>query len=416
MATVRRHNDAWVADYVDQWGKRHRERPKGSFRSKNQERRAAQALLKKRLDEVFQNCFVPTPDRLIVSKLAEQFLESKINIRPTTRRSYRSLIDLYINPIFGQKKVDQVSVADFERLRNALAKGRPHPVAEEFAKRMMSERPALNKHSAMYRVLRKKPGVRTINKVLSLAVSIFKYAERHRWVDHNPAIHVEKLRRPVSEEMDVLDGNVLTPEEIGRLINAAEPGRRNADGKLIRINHRLVIKFAVLTGLRGGEICGLQWGDIDWESRQVHVRRAWKEGHYYPPKTQASLRRVELPERLTRELREWKLACPKGRDDLVFPNLKGNPMSSSNLLKRGLYPALRRAGLRKIRFHDLRHTYASILIESGENIVCVSRQLGHSSPNVTLSVYSHALPRSESGCAERLDAVLFPIGKSNVRY
>ncbi len=402
MATVRKHHDAWVADYVDQWGKRHRERPNGPFENKAREKRAAQTLLKKRLDEVDRSSYTPRSDRLTFGKLADRFLESKINIRPTTRRSYSALIELYLKPIFGDKRIDRISAADIERFRNQLAQGRPPPIADAFAKRLMEERPALSKSHAMYRVLRRKPGVRTVNKVLSLTVSIFKYAERHRWVDYNPAVHVQKLHPPVSLEADVLDSNVLTPKEIARLIDAADPGRRNEKGVLIRINYQLLITFAALTGLREGEILGLQWGDIDWNSKQVHVRRAWKENRYYPPKTQASRRKVELPDRLIQDLRKWKLACPKGADDLVFPNLNGNPMSSTNLLQRGFYPALRRAGLRRIRFHDLRHTYASLLIADGVDVVRVSRSLGHANPSITLKVYGHALPPQDYGTGERL--------------
>ena len=414
MATVRKHHDAWVADYVDQWGKRHRERPNGPFENKAQQKRAAQTLLKKRLDEVDRNSYTPLSDRLTFGELADRFLASKINIRATTRRSYVSLIELYLKPIFGGKRIDQISAADIERFRNQLAQGRPPPIADAFVKRMMHERPALSQASAMYRVLLKKPGTRTTNKALSLAVSIFRYAIRNRWIDFNPAEHVEKLKAPVSNDADVLDGNVLTPKEIASLIEAAEPGRRDEEGKLVRNNYRSLITFAVLTGMRSGEICGLQWDDIDWNSKQVHVRRAWKEGRYYAPKTQASIRRVELPERLVRELREWKMACPKGEDDLVFPNLNGNPMSSTNLLRRGFYPALRRAGLRKIRFHDLRHTFASLLIASGEDIVRVSRLLGHASPTVTLNVYSHMLPKEHYGSADRLvDIVLGPVDVSS---
>jgi integrase len=90
----------------------------------------------------------------------------------------------------------------------------------------------------------------------------------------------------------------------------------------------------------------------------------------------------------------------------VFPNLDGKPMSAPNMMTRGFYPALRRAGLRKIRFHDLRHTYASLMIASGVDVVRVSRLLGHSSPTITLNVYAHQLPSAHYGSAEKLAALL----------
>jgi integrase len=109
---------------------------------------------------------------------------------------------------------------------------------------------------------------------------------------------------------------------------------------------------------------------------------------------------------LVNELREWRIACPKGHHDLVFPNLVGNPISAANLLQRGFYPALRRAGLRQI-FHDLRHTFASLLIAAGEDIVRVSRLLGHASPTITLKVYSHMLPAEHYTTASRLTELVF---------
>jgi len=106
-------------------------------------------------------------------------------------------------------------------------------------------------------------------------------------------------------------------------------------------------------------------------------------------------------------LRAWRLTCPKGSYDLVFPDFKGKPMGHANLLRRGFFPALRRAGLRKIRFHDLRHSFASLLLASGEDVVRVSRLLGHASPKITLDVYSHALPTGRYATAEKIAAAVF---------
>lgn len=236
---------------------------------------------------------------------------------------------------------------------------------------------------------------------------VFNYAGRNRWVDHNPVEHVENLKVAVSVDANPIDANILSPAEVQRLLAAAEPGHRKRDGSLKSNNYALLIKTAIFTGIRSGELRGLQWGDIDWQCHQLHVRRSWKEGTFHQPKTQASIRRLDLPKFLVSELREWRLACPKGADDLIFPNLAGRPMSNANLLQRGFYPALRRAGLRKIRFHDLRHTFASLLIANGEDIVRVSRLLGHSSPTVTLNVYSHMLPQEHYGSADRLAALVF---------
>jgi len=93
--------------------------------------------------------------------------------------------------------------------------------------------------------------------------------------------------------------------------------------------------------------------------------------------------------------------------DLVFPNLDGQPMSYSNLMTRGFHPALRRAGIRRIRFHDLRHTFASLMISNGEDIVRVSRLMGHATASFTLNVYSHMLPREHDQSGDRLASLVF---------
>lgn len=407
MASVRKFRNNWVADYRDQWGKRHREKPEGSFENRTQQKRAAHALLKKRLDDVDRGTYSPESKNLTFSKLADAYLASKVNVRPSTRRNYSGIIEIYLKPYFGSWKARHISAADIERYRNEMANGRPSPIAEAYAKRMRKERPALSQARAMQRVNMKSPSVRTINKTLTLLVMIFNYACRHRLVDFNPGEHVEKLKREFSVDDGSIDANVLSPKEVRKLIDAAEPERRDKKGALRSNNYRLIIQFAIFTGMRSGEIRGLRWGDIDWNSNSVYVRRSWKEGRFHAPKTKASARHIELPASLASILRKWQIACPSSDDDLVFPNLCGKPISGANLLQRGFYPALRRAGLRRIRFHDLRHTFASLMIANGEDIVRVSRLLGHSTPTVTLSVYSHMLPNDHYESANRLQTMIY---------
>jgi integrase len=334
--------------------------------------------------------------------VCDRYLESKVNIRPTTRRGYDGLIEVYLRPYFADWKAQEVSAANVERLRTELAAGVPPRVADALARRYAAAKPGLSEARATQRATRKRVGIRTINKCLTLLAMIFNYAHKHGLVDRNPAKHVEKIRTAAMTDAAVIDANVLSPAEVGSLIAAAETARRDKNGKLISNNYRLVVKTAVLTGLRQGELLGLQWGDVDWLSKQFFVRRAYKEGAFVAPKTPKSVRRVDLPQSLVAELKEWRLACPKGEHDLIFPNLEGEPMSHANLTQRGFHPALRRAGLRRIRFHDLRHTFASLLIANGEDVVRVSRLLGHASTSITLNVYSHMLPKDHYGSADRL--------------
>jgi integrase len=107
------------------------------------------------------------------------------------------------------------------------------------------------------------------------------------------------------------------------------------------------------------------------------------------------------------ELRRWKVACPHSELDLVFPNGATRPMDCLNLVKRHFHPALRRGGLRKIRFHDLRHTFAALLIDQGEHPKYIQTQMGHSSIKVTMDTYGHLMHKVNREASKRLDLTVF---------
>ena len=106
------------------------------------------------------------------------------------------------------------------------------------------------------------------------------------------------------------------------------------------------------------------------------------------------------------ELKKRKIAFPPNELNLVFSNRAGKPLCQSHMLSRYFYPVLKKGGIERIRFHDLRHTYASLLIEQGENIKYIQSQLGHSSPTVTLDVYAHLMNPCNQSLAIKLE-ILF---------
>ena len=140
--------------------------------------------------------------------------------------------------------------------------------------------------------------------------------------------------------------------------------------------------------------------DIDWANSQFRIRRTFNNQRFFNVKTKGSRRNIDLGPTMMSELKKWKLACPPNELGLIFPNNAGNPMNHNNMVIRHFVPALEKASIQSIRFHDLRHTKASIMIEQGENLKYIQSQLGHSSPTVTLNVYAHLMKpvNQEAAC------------------
>lgn len=124
-------------------------------------------------------------------------------------------------------------------------------------------------------------------------------------------------------------------------------------------------------------------------------------------KTKASKRLVDLGPQTMTELKRWRLACSKNELDLVFPNMVGKLINHNNLVNRHFLPALKAANIERIRFHDLRHTKASLMIEQKENLKYIQTQLGHANPTITLNVYTHLLKPVSQDAACRFENMLF---------
>lgn len=157
--------------------------------------------------------------------------------------------------------------------------------------------------------------------------------------------------------------------------------------------------------------------DLDGATLQVRATVHYTKAGYLftEPKTKYSRRRIALSRVAVEALRDhWerqlveRLAVGLAWEDmdLVFPSTLGTPMDGINLLKRSFYPLLRRAGLTRIRFHDLRHTAATLLLGRNINPKVVSDMLGHSHDSVTLGIYSHVLPHMQQQAAEAMDTML----------
>lgn len=212
---------------------------------------------------------------------------------------------------------------------------------------------------------------KTVCNEIVVIKEMFKHALRWGYVKTNPAEYVERprLTKPEIE--------ILRPDEADNLILNSHS------------HYRIAFLTDFLTGMRAGELWGLQWPDIDWNSKQIYVRRSLWKGQFQTPKSKCSIRKIDITDTLIRELKKWKLACPINEHDLVFPSPEGKLSQHDNVVKRYFNQALRLAGLRKVSFHSLRHSNASMRIQAGQNIKYIQSQMGHASINITLDIYGH---------------------------
>lgn len=210
----------------------------------------------------------------------------------------------------------------------------------------------------------------TLNEVVILK-QMFKHAHKWGYTRNNPGEHLERPK-VIKPEIEILE-----PGEVKLMLeNASEL-------------YRTAFLTAVLTGVRAGELWALQWGDLDWNGKRLYIRRSVWKGTFQTPKSQKAIRKIDLPDSLIPELRKWKLRCPISEEDLMFPSAEGNVTDHDNARNRHFAAALRKAKLRHVSFHSLRHTNASMRILAGQNIKYISTQLGHASVKITLDTYGH---------------------------
>jgi integrase len=318
-------------------------------------KKAAQNVLNEKLGEIATDTYKEIPN-VKFTVFARQWLKNnEPNLKPSTLELYEIIIEKHLVLYWPECKLDSIRLPMIQDYISARAK---------------------------------QVGAKTIRNEVAVIKSIFKYAIEADYLKTNPSAHVKKPR----VEKNQID--LLEPTEIKLLIaNATEA-------------YRTAFMTAAYTGLRAGELWGLQWGDVDWNSCQIHIRRSLWKGEFQTPKSKSSIRRVDIPSFLISELKKWKIRCPINEDDLAFPNTDGKASNHYTVFKNHFHPALRRAGLRNVSFHSLRHSNASMRIQYGQNIKYLSTQLGHASIDITMDRYGHLFSDKDfiRGQVELLDA------------
>jgi len=349
--------EAWVVDYVAN-GSRHIE----TFeRKKDADAREAEVTV-----NVDKGIHTPASKSITLAEAADNWIKSveAKGLERATIARYRELI-VHILDAMGNEKLAK------------LTSPRIDAFCDDLLKRFSRA---------------------TARKILITLKAILNKAVRGGNVAHNIASNFSIEKKGRDEPKLEVDRDIPTRDEIRRIIDAAKLGKA-----------RTLLLTAALTGMRASELRGLRWADVDIAKRQIHVRqRADRYGTIGQPKSSAGTRTIPIEDMVVNALREWRLACPKGEADLVFPTSMGTVEYYPNLVKRTLWPAQEAAsvtlnGEPKYSMHALRHFYASWCInrrkDGGLELPpkTVQARLGHASIVMTLDIYGHLFPSGDDG-------------------
>ncbi|MGO8738801.1 site-specific integrase [Rhodoblastus sp.] len=378
--------ESWVVDYLDQAGRRH---IKTFPKKKDADAYHAQARV-----EVARGEHTADSQSITVAEAARRWIETckARGLERSTVEAYERQINFHIVPLIGSVKLSQFSapmVRDFEdRLRQG------------------GEESGAPRSSAMLR------------KIIGSLGALIADAQERGLINRNVVREIRGRRQRGAERR-------ADKRQKGKLQVGVDIPTRDEIRKIVEHltgRWRPMLITAVFAGLRSSELRGLRWSDVDLKSAEVHVRqRVDQYREFGPPKSEAGERTIPIPPMLVNVLREWRLKCPKGDLDLVFPTGKGTPESHANVINRGLIPAQIAAGVtvesltaknesdkpvivaKYTGLHALRHFYASWCINSvadgglGLSAKAAQVRLGHSSIVMTLDVYGHLFPRDDTG-------------------
>lgn len=360
MACVRRRRDRWVADYRDATGKRHWE----SFGTK----KAAEQALAGHVTSLKDGRYTPPNDRRVVRDAFDSWWRLSVEgtdnrsgapLRATTQALYLWTWTAHVEKKWADRKLLSIG-------------------AEEVA-------------SWQQELLSSGLGPRTVLACLQLLGSLLRHARRFKWISSNVCEDVRKPRYRV-------DVRAFTAAEVTALVEHADQSTA------------LLVNVAAHTGLRLGEVMGLEWSRVDLEKGVITVARQFTHGAWSELKTENSRRRVPISKELVRQLRLHRLRTP---GELVFPSQDGTPIDASNWHKKTWTPLLKAASVTGT-FHMLRHFFVTALIADGVNAKVVQTLAGHHSASFTLDRYADAVPEQLEEAGERVADVLRRASGSNL--
>jgi integrase len=307
----------------------------------------AEARLRELMAEVIPP---PVGERVTVEEAGRRHLThlEAMGRKASTLRSYRNQFDGQLVPRLGTTAIAALDREQVDQLVAALARDGLAP--------------------------------KTIRNVIGLLNGICEFAVKHRWAKENPCRYVDRPHVELSEDIRFLE-----PDEVEAVLRAI------GEDDFGRV-HRAMILTAAMSGLRMGELIALRWQDVDWQAQRIRVRRNYVRGQFGTPKSRRGSRSVPLADRLGGELdRHHRQSAYQADQDLVFGNPHaGTPLDGAALL-RAFQRALKPAGVRHVRFHDLRHTFGTRMAAAGVPMRTLQEWMGHRDLRTTL-IYADYSP------------------------
>lgn len=371
MANIRRRQ---TASGETRWDVRYRDPDKGdrtrTFHRKADAQKFANVV---EADITRGDWLDPQLGRETFGDWADRWVPTIAGLTPKTRESYESILRRHLLPRFEDTPVNRMD----------------HPTVVALLAELTST----------------GAGAGTVRNVRDVLRLVLELARRSGAIKVNPVEGAKAPKKPPAEMVFLNADQIMTLGEV-----LANPPIRRGGGEHLRPRYQergLLVRFAGFTGLRAGEIVALRTESLDLLHGRVHVVASATEAYgklqFGPPKTYQR-RAVPIPRALVAEL-TTHVAGKAGRD-FVFTSSRGGPLRHSNFYARHFKPAVLRAGLpERMRFHDLRHSYAAMLIAEGAHPRAIMERMGHSTIQVTLGTYGHLFPNLETALTDALDEV-----------
>jgi integrase len=371
QGSIKKENNSWyyVFGYQDSISGKRKQKKKRGFKTKKD----AQAALTKALNQLNEGTYVE-PSKMKLNEFLDIWDDNKkLTVKVSTQLKYYYLLKNHIRPFLGHMPIANIKPLHISKLYSTL-----HEENREAAT-------IQNVHKALVNIFNEAVKLQVVTQNVVLAVSIPKHKPR---------------------EM-----NIWHQEEVQQFLKTTKDTA-----------YELIYVLALNTGMRQGELIGLLWDDIDFEKKVIKIRHTIIAGSkkiQESTKTASSRRVIELSDTVIRLLKKHKTIQAKQslklghgyqNMNLVNASLEGTPINPSNL-RRNFNNLIEKANVPKIRFHDLRHTHASLMLQLGVNVKVISERLGHASTKITLDRYSHSLPTMQKEAAAIFDQFIYKYEK-----